>query len=335
MKFLLSLILLIAGLVHLVKPEVFLPAFPKVIPFKIELIYVTGVFEIILAIGLLIKKFQDLAAKTTALYFLLLLPVHMYVSLYSVEIFGINNPILLWARTLFQFVFFFWALSLQNKGWIIEQKWKHVLFLHYKIDPEIIQPLVPFKLDLYEGQAVISIVPFLMEGIRFPFLPAIPWISKLWELNIRTYVEVNGIKGIYFFTLETDSKIGELIAQKFFHLPYRYSKISAYIEKNNYKFNHQREEYSFNLEAEILESKSNHEFDDWATERYSLFTKKENQTFQGIVAHEPWELRNISINQLENNFTSMVTNEEMKLCGSSYADYLKVRFRPFIKIKTL
>lgn len=330
MKYCLALILLIAGVIHLASPEVFLAAFPFWVPYKIELIYLTGVLEIVLAIGLMIKKFQDLSAKTTALYFLLLLPIHIYVSFYSIEIFGINNPFLLWGRTLFQFVFFFWALSLQEKGWIIEQEWKKVLFLHYKIDPKFIQPLVPFKLDLHEGQAVISIVPFLMEGIRFPFLPSIPKLSKLWELNIRTYVEVNGIKGIYFFTLETDSKIGELIARYFFHLPYRYSKISTKMKKNNYSFSHQRENYQFNFEAEILENKTKNEFDVWASERYCLFTQHKNKIYKGIVEHRSWDLREIRIEKIENNFTSMVTNKELKLVGSSYAEYLKVRFKPFI-----
>jgi len=333
MKAFLSLILFIAGMVHLVKPEVFLPAFPQVIPFKIELIYVTGVFEIILAIGLFIKKFQDLAARTTALYFILLLPVHIYVSLYSVEIFGINNPIFLWGRTLFQFIFFFWALSLQTHGWIIQQQWRHVLFLHYKIDPKLIQSLVPFKLDLFEDKAVISIVPFLMKGIRFPWLPPLPFISRLWELNIRTYVEVNGIKGVYFFTLETDSKIGELIAQKFFHLPYRYSKITAQITKTNYLFHHQRENFHFMIDAEILDHKSISDFDYWATERYSLFTKHNDKSYRGIVEHSPWELKNISFKQLENKFTKMVIEEELELISYSYSDYLKVRFKPFIGLK--
>lgn len=321
-----------AGIVHLILPRLFLPAFPGLIPFKIELIYFTGVLELILAIGLISKKYQDLSAKATTLYFLLLLPVHIYVSFYSVEIFWISNTWLLWARTIFQFVFIFWALSLQTQGWIIQQEWRHVLFLHYTIDPKFIQSLVPFQLDLYEAKAVISIVPFLMNGIRFPFLPPLPFVSRLWELNIRTYVEVNGVKGVYFFTLETDSKLGELIAQKFFHLPYRYSKIAAQISKNHYSFHHQREKLNFNLDVELLDQKSNSEFDLWTTERYSLFAQHKNKTYQGIVEHKPWELKKININKLENNFTKMFINEDLKLISFSYSKYLKVRFKPFRKI---
>jgi uncharacterized protein YqjF (DUF2071 family)/uncharacterized membrane protein len=309
-----------------------MPAIPVIFPFPLEVIYITGVLEIILAFGLLWKKTQNLSAKFTALYFILLLPIHFYVSIEGIEIFGINNQILLWSRTLLQFVLIFWALSLQTTGWIIEQEWKHVLFIHYQVDPELLAHQVPFNLDLYNGKAILSVVPFLMQGIRFPFLPAIPKISRLWELNIRTYVEVNGVKGVYFFTLETDSKIGKLIAKNFFHLPYRFSKIKAAVDEINYHFDHHRDELNFKLEAQIGKSIPADEFTIWATERYSLFTEHKGRIFQGIVSHKPWEHRNVKINFLNNNFSKMVVEKDIQQCGVSYSKYLKVRFRPFQEV---
>lgn len=328
----LSFILAVAGIVHLVKPEIFLPAIPSFLPYHHEIILYTGILELILALGLVIKKTQNLSAKITALYFVALLPVHIYVSITPVAMFGINSQVLLWGRTLFQFVFIFWALSLQTTGWIIEQKWKHVFFLHYKISPEMIQPLVPYKLDLYDGKAIISIVPFLMEGIRFPFLPAVPKLSQLWELNIRTYVEIDGVKGVYFFTLETDSKIGELIARSFFHLPYRHSKIHAKVTNEHYQFDHQRDDLSFHLSARILRKKKATSFELWATERYSLFTDHQGSTYQGIVDHRPWPLREVEIIEFNNRFTTLVTNQELEFITANYSRFLKVRFRPFQRL---
>jgi uncharacterized membrane protein len=216
----------------------FLAAIPIAIPFKESIIFYSGIFEILLAISFLFGSIQDISAKIACLYFVCLIPIHIYVSLFGIEMFGISNKILLWGRTFFQYFFIILAYSLQKKTWVIEQIWKHVFFIHYKVDPEVIAASVPFDLDLYEGKAVLTIVPFFMEGIRFPFLPKVPKLSSLWELNLRTYVVVNGIKGIYFLTLETDSKIGEFIAQKFFFLPYRYSKIKAIVSKERYDFFH-------------------------------------------------------------------------------------------------
>ena len=331
-RFFLSAILFSAGILHLVRPELFNAAIPPILGYSKEIILLTGVFEILLALGLIWNKTLDQTAKITAFYFLILIPVHLYVSIQGIEIFGISSKVVLWLRTLFQFFFIFWALSLQTKGWIIEQKWKHVFFLHFKIDPAKIQQLVPFELDLHDGQAVISIVPFYMDGIRFPFLPSIPRVSNLWELNIRTYVKVNGIKGVYFFTLETDSKIAEFVAKIFFHLPYRHSQIDARVSEKEYLFSHKRKDLNFHLEASLSDMKHCSEFDLWATERYSLFTKHNGRIFQGIVQHPPWELKQVKINNMEDQFTKMVTGDLKNLVGASYTEFLLVRFSPFKNI---
>ncbi len=331
-KYGLSLMFFGAAFIHLFSPQYFLPAIPSFIQFPDEIIFLTGLLEIVLALGLLIHRTQNLTAQISAMYLILLIPVHIYVSVFSIEIFGIHNTYVLWARTLFQFVLIFWVLTRQTTGWIIKQQWRNVFFIHYKVDPLLIAGQVPFKLDLYEGQAVISIVPFLMDGIRFPFFPPIPKISRLWELNLRTYVEVNGIKGIYFFTLETDSKIGELIAKNFFNLPYQYSKIKAEINQDHYHFNHNRKEFSFELEATIGGPLKKSNFDLWATERYSLFTQKNGITYQGKVDHVPWELQQVEISKLSNQFTKMVIPDIAQISSASFSRTLEVKFKPFVRI---
>lgn len=330
--YLLSALVFIAGIIHLISPEKFLPAIPPFIPYAGPVVYLTGVLEIVLALFLLRSRTQDLAAKILAVYFLALLPVHIYVSYYGIEMFGVDNKLLLWARTLFQFVFYFWALSLQKESWVIKQVWRDVLFIHYRISPEKIKHLVPFELDLYENQAILSVIPFYMDSIRFPFLPPIPKISSLWELNIRTYVNVNGVKGIYFFTLETDSKIAELIARLFFHLPYRHSKIKAKVKNDSYLFEHSRADLHFSIDARPKHNSHKTAFDTWATERYSLFTTKNAIPIEGIVQHAPWELGQVDIAAINNHFTKMVTPEVGDIFGASYAKEMKVSFKNFSKI---
>ena len=334
-KIFLVLILISAGVIHLIMPIVFLPAIPVFIPFKENIIFYSGIFEIVMACALMFSSLQDLSAKIICCYFILLVPIHIYVSLFGIKIFGISSKLLLWARTFFQYFFIILTNSLQKKTWVIEQVWRHVFFIHYQIDPELLSPLVPFELDLYEGKAIVSVVPFLMEGIRFPFLPKIPKISSLWELNIRTYVEVNGIKGIYFFTLETDSKIGEIIAQKFFFLPYRFSKIKASVTNQEYKFFHQRDHFSLNLEALLSPIRINSEFSRWAYERYSLFTQNKNIIYQGIVVHKNWEIYSAKIIQYDDQFTKMLSSKiknNLDPENVGYSRFLAVRFLPFKKI---
>lgn len=87
---------------------------PPYIPWHLEIVYITGVIEIVLAVGIYLKKYRYRAAKICALYFIAIMPAHIHVAINAIEMFGINNPYVLWGRTLFQFVFITWAWKLRN-----------------------------------------------------------------------------------------------------------------------------------------------------------------------------------------------------------------------------
>ncbi len=110
----LCLVLITAGLVHLLDPFSFINALPLWVPFKLELIFWTGIFEFNLAIGLMVRRTRLATAMVTAAYFTLLVPVHVYVSWFAIPMFGVQDPSLLWARTAFQAVFIAWAWSLRK-----------------------------------------------------------------------------------------------------------------------------------------------------------------------------------------------------------------------------
>jgi uncharacterized protein YqjF (DUF2071 family) len=326
-KFFLFLLLFVAGILHLLYPQLFYPAIP--FPFKFEINFLVGAFEIILALGLCFRKWQDLSARFSALWFLMLIPIHIFVSVYEIPMFGISNPLLLWLRTFMQPLLYLWALSLQNKGWIISQRWKNLVFLHYAVDANKVQPLVPFPLDLYQGQAVVSIVPFVMSRIRFPFLPSLPGLSRLLELNLRTYVIVNNKPAVYFFTLDSNHLPGVLVAKWFFSLPYRWIKLNFSFE-NHYVFSSP----DFAMQAEINDEYILSDFDLWSTERYALFTKKADQVWMGVVEHPRWKLQKVKLISFEDNFSKLfgIDLNHVKLLSAAYSDQIDVRFKPFVKV---
>ena len=310
-----------AGLLHLVRPDLFSPALP--VEGKLALNWAAGLLEILLALALWSTRWRDLAARGAALWFLLLTPLHLYVSYYGIAIFGIETPALLWGRTALQPLLFFWALSLQEKGWIMAQRWTEVLFLHYEVEASELQKHVPYPLDLYEGKAVLSIVPFIMSRIRFPFLPAVPGLSRLYELNLRTYVTHQGRGAVYFFTLDSNHLPGVCIARWFFGLPYRWRRL-VLEHKETYRF----ESDSLQLEAQVEEGSAESEFNRWATERYALVTDSGKV---GVVEHAPWVLQKASVRLLKDEF-SVLLGEQFRVqsfVGISYAKQLDVRFRPF------
>src|SRR5690242_437257 len=84
-------------------------------------------------------------------------------------------------------------------------RWERVVFLHFALEPETLrlQMTSPFELELYNGEAVISIVVVTMRRFR-PVRPASigAWpfalISRQRFLNLRTYVRLDDEPGALF-----------------------------------------------------------------------------------------------------------------------------------------
>jgi uncharacterized protein YqjF (DUF2071 family) len=57
--------------------------------------------------------------------------------------------------------------SLAGKGEpLFFADWERALFIHYEVPPEELQREIPFKLDLRDGKAYVSLVAFTMRGMR-------------------------------------------------------------------------------------------------------------------------------------------------------------------------
>ena len=82
---------------------------------------------------------------------------------------------------------------------VMFQSWRHLLFLHWKVNPGALQALLPagLTIDVFRGDAFVGIVPFFMCGVRPRLLPQAPGLSSFLELNVRTYVyDADGIPGV-------------------------------------------------------------------------------------------------------------------------------------------
>jgi len=86
---------------------------PSFIPFKTEIVYLTGIIEIMAAIGLLIPQFRVLSAWLLILFFVLLLPANIKAAIEHVNFEkgtydgkGLNY---LWTRIPLQIIFIIWT----------------------------------------------------------------------------------------------------------------------------------------------------------------------------------------------------------------------------------
>jgi uncharacterized protein len=56
---------------------------------------------------------------------------------------------------------------LPNYPWMMRMTWSELLFAHWPVDPEVVNPLLPagLTLDKYDGQAWVGVVPILMSSV--------------------------------------------------------------------------------------------------------------------------------------------------------------------------
>ena len=106
--------------------------------------------------------------------------------------------------------------------WLMTQSWHDLLFAHWQVDAAALRARVPAQLplDLFDGQAWVGVVPFDMTNVAPRFVPSVPGISAFPELNVRTYVTVDGKPGVYFFSLDAESSIAVALARQLLKLPY-------------------------------------------------------------------------------------------------------------------
>lgn len=114
-----------------------------------------------------------------------------------------------------------------GEPWLLSG-WRDAVFLHFTVEPEHLQPFVPFPLDLHDGMACVSCVAFTMRRMR-PRLGG-EWLMKPIAthefLNVRTYVMTGGERGIYFLAEWLPNKLSVLLGPAVFGLPYRHGRLA-------------------------------------------------------------------------------------------------------------
>lgn len=110
---------------------------------------------------------------------------------------------------------------------VMAQRWERLAFLHWRYDAEQVQRLLPpgLEVEVVDGDAWVGLIPFTIE-VRPPRGPALPWVSRFCETNVRTYVvDARGRSGIWFFSLDASRLLPVVTALAVYRLPYRWSRM--------------------------------------------------------------------------------------------------------------
>ena len=215
--------------------------------------------------------------------------------------------------------------SMPTGKWKYYQEWNNALFLHWTIPFNVLRKFVPdnLNIDTFEDKCYISLVAFTMKNIRPRYLPSVSFISDFAEINIRTYVENNGKRGVYFLNIEAEKSISALAAKLLSGLPYE----KANIHRTDKQFTsiNKKKNFSLDTEFEIQKVKENKTgLDKWLTERYCLYLDKGNELYRYDIHHKEWQIRNVVLKRLtlKYNIGSIQLNEPPDL--SHYSNGIKV-----------
>lgn len=108
----LSIFMVTAGILHFAKPAPFVRIVPPQLPYPLELVYISGFFEILGGIGLLIPFVSIAAAWGLIALFIAVFPANINEAVNNIPIedLGIpHNQVLYWVRLPFQAVLIAWA----------------------------------------------------------------------------------------------------------------------------------------------------------------------------------------------------------------------------------
>lgn len=213
--------------------------------------------------------------------------------------------------------------------WFMGQTWRHLLFAHWAVDPAMLEEVVPpqLPLDLREGRAWVGVTPFRVEGLRLRRTPPAPVVSRFGEVNVRTYVSVDGKPGIYFLSLDAASRLAVLAARRTYRLPYFHARMEIAEGRGAFAFRSRRISTdgppaeldcryaptggAFHADPGSLEH--------FLAERYCLYTLDDQGTVRrGEIHHPPWPLQ-IADGELRRN--TMAGPQGLTLSGGPLLHY--------------
>jgi uncharacterized protein YqjF (DUF2071 family) len=183
------------------------------------------------------------------------------------------------------------------------QTWCDLLFAHWDVPESALRKAVPAQLTLetYEGRAWIGVTPFAVRNLRVRLTFPLPFVSVFPEINVRTYVTVDGRPGIYFFSLDADSALAVTAARRAYRLPYFRADMSVARSGDEVRYESRRTapeapaparfRARYRPVGEVFNPKPG-SLEHWLSERYCLYTVDDaGEPRRAEIQHPPWALQ--------------------------------------------
>jgi uncharacterized protein len=194
---------------------------------------------------------------------------------------------------------------------VMLQNWERITFLHWRVRADNIQTRLPrgLTVDKFDGETWVGLTPFELTGLRPPFFPALPWLSRFPETNLRTYVcGPDGAPGIWFFSLEASRLTAVMGARLTYRLPYHWARMRVrmmgrdLIEYRSRRYVGQGSTQVAIRRGEAIRPDGLELF---LTARFRLYTIIAGRLAYTDVEHRPWPLETAEAILVEQNLTDL------------------------------
>jgi uncharacterized protein YqjF (DUF2071 family) len=194
------------------------------------------------------------------------------------------------------------------RSWVWSQQWRDVLFLHWQVPAAALRSHIPAPLEIAttDGGAWVSLVLFHMR-VRLRWLPYLPGLSELAEVNLRTYVRFQDKPGICFLSVHADNRGAIYLAKRLTPMPYVWANLEYQRHGEGFRVSgNQPSSEDFRLALAFSPDAAEQEtpngtLDSWLLERYRLFIEdRQGRLLQAEVNHPPWSVRRVDVSVVAN-----------------------------------
>ena len=112
----LSTFFIYTGIHHFVNPGFYLSIMPSAFPLHTEAVYISGFFEVVGGVCVLIPRLRKIAGWGLVALLVAVYPANIYMAI-TPEAFPDIHVALLYVRLAFQFLFFYWAFSVTRPAY--------------------------------------------------------------------------------------------------------------------------------------------------------------------------------------------------------------------------
>jgi uncharacterized protein YqjF (DUF2071 family) len=177
-------------------------------------------------------------------------------------------------------------------GWTIAETRREILLAHWPVALDAVARQLPPELpvDTFDGEAWLGIVACRLEAVRVRGLPPLPGLSSGPQLEVCTYVSLDGRPGIWLFSVERSRQALVEAAKRSLRLPAYRARMSVGpgavdVDRDGFAFRarYVPEGVAFSPRPGTLEH--------FLTERDALYTADGGRLYRAQLNHGPWSLR--------------------------------------------